>query len=946
MKQFYHLIVHWPKIVLLLILAFTGFLGTHAVRLRIDSSVEHLLATDDPNKKYYEEIRALFGSDDMGVIGIVAENVYTPAVLEKIKRITAEVEKIDEVENALSLANAPDPIANATDPPLLIPQIPTDLAALDALRHKVEENPIYLNVVSRDGKGAAVLIFFKRLSEDEFLNKRVDERLQEIVAREQGPEQLYLAGMQNLKVSSLRLMQQDLRTFTPLSFAVIMGVLGFCFRNGRGVFLPLLSVLCGVVWTLGIMVLTGEAITIGTLVLPFLIPIIGSTYSIYVIAQYEDEARKGGTVTEVLLRALTRVSVPVTVAAFTTIVGFMTLLVNRIGTIRALGLYAAVGFASVTVIVLSLIPAALALLPLPRRRKTEKGTDRLAVLLAQLGQFNRQYQVPIIVVAALLVLPCVWGISRIRADSNFIEFFKKDSPVYKANKIISDRIGGTQNFEVIVNSGKKGGATSFDLLERIKGLQTYLATLPGVDQTVSLVNYCELLDRAIQSGGTGEDIIVNEEGAVVTPSPASAGAPITTFWERPEQLKAVMQIVNSSPKTFAAWVTPDFSIARVLVRTRLTSSSDIVRAAEEVRRYGREHFPPEVMVRPTGSLILLNEATEDIVWGQITSLSFALAVIFVVLSLMFLSAKVGFLSLLPNLLAILVLFGAMGWTGVTLNLGTSIIASIAIGIAVEDAIRYLARLSTEIQESHDQDRAIFQTISTVGKPIIYASTALGLGFLVFLFSNFVPIQRFGFLTALTMAAAFVNDLVLLPALLATTRIITLWDVLYLKLGKDPHKTIGLFQGLRPFQAKVVVLMGELKTFPREQPIVKKGEVGNEMFVLINGKAHVLDPDSDGSSRLVRKLQRGDVFGEMALIRHQVRTADVVATEDVEALALNERFLLRMQRRYPSIGTKIFLNIAKILSDRLEQETARQTAGAQGEPERAQDESAGERHSAS
>ena len=925
MAQLYHLIIHWPKIVLLLILAFTGFLGTYAVRLRIDSSVEHLLATNDPNKKYYEEIRALFGSDDMEVIGIVAENVYTPTTLEKISRITAEVEKINEVENTLSLANVPDPIANVTAPPLLMPQVPTDPAALDALRRKVEENPIYLNVVSRDGKGAAVLIFFKKLSEDEFLNKRVDERLQEIVAREQGPEQLYLTGMQNIKVSSLRLMQQDLRTFTPLSFAVIMGVLGLCFRNGRGVFLPLLSVLCGVVWTLGIMVLTGEALTIGTLVLPFLIPIIGSTYSIYVIAQYEDEAQKGGTVAEVVLRALTRVSVPVTVAALTTIVGFMTLLVNRIGTIRALGLYAAVGFASVTVIVLLLIPAALSLLPLPRRQLARGESDRLTALLAKVGQFNRQYQVPIIVAAALLVIPCVWGISYIRADSNFIQFFKKDSPVRRANEVIGEKIGGTQNFEVIINSGKRGGATSFDLLERMRDLQKYLASLPGVDQTVSLVDYCELLDRAIQSGGTGEDLVINEAGEAVTPSTASGGGPITTFWERPEQLKGVMELVNGSPKTFAAWVSPDFSIARVLVRTRLTSSSDIVRTAEEIRHYGKKHFPPEVTVRPTGSLILLNEATEDIVWGQITSLSFALAVIFVVLSLMFLSVKVGLLSLLPNLLAILVLFGAMGWTGMTLNLGTSIIASIAIGIAVEDAIRYLARLSTEIQESHDQDRAIFQTISTVGKPIIYASAALGLGFLVFLFSNFVPIQKFGFLAALTMAAAFVNDLVLLPALLATTRIITLWDLLYLKLGKDPHKTIGLFEGLRPSQAKIVTLMGEVKAFPHGQAIVRQGELGNEMFVLIGGRAEVR-VNADGHFRIVRVLKRGDVFGEMGLIRHHERTADVIAAEDVEVLAVNERFLDRMQRRYPRIGAKIFLNIAKVLSDRLEQETSYRAAG--------------------
>ena len=287
--------------------------------------------------------------------------------------------------------------------------------------------------------------------------------------------------------------------------------------------------------------------------------------------------------------------------------------------------------------------------------------------------------------------------------------------------------------------------------------------------------------------------------------------------------------------------------------------------------------------------------------------------------MLFLSVKVGLLSLLPNVLAILILFGVMGWAGITLNLGTSVIASIAIGIAVEDAIRYLARLSDETRATDDQDKAIARTIATVGKPIIYASTALGLGFMVFLFSNFVPIQTFGFLTALTVITALVNDLVLLPALLGTTRIITLWDLLYLKLGKDPHKTIGVFEGLRPSQAKIVALMGELRTVPNGQPIVRQGEAGNEMFVLIGGRAEVR---ADGQSRVLREVTRGVLFGEMGLIRHHKRMANVIATEDVEVLVVNERFLDRMQRRYPRIGAKIFLNIAKILADRLEQESVR------------------------
>jgi predicted RND superfamily exporter protein len=921
-KRFNDLVVKQPMLIILVAVLITVFLGYHAAHFHIDSSVENLYDQNDPNNKYYKEVRKIFGSGDTGVIGLVAANVYTPTTLEKIKRITAEVEKVDGVESVQSLTNVPDPITDVTNPPLLIDRIPTDPMALAALRQKVQENPIYFNLVSRDGKGAAILILFEQRSgENESAQKARDDRLEEIIAREQGPEKLYLAGMQHITVNSVRLMKRDLRTFIPLSFAVIMVVLGFCFRNLRGVFLPLISVLCGVVWTLGIMVLTGESITIGTLVLPSLLIVIGSTYSIYIIAQYEDEVQKGGTAKEVVQRALARVTVPVIVAAFTTVVGFVVLLVNRIATIRALGLYAAVGFVCLTVMVLTLMPAILALLPLPSSKVGQQKPDRLAAFLVGVAQFDRQYRVPIMLTAGLLVIPCVWGISRIRADSNFIQYFKRDSPVRRANEIIAEKIGGTQIFYIIIDSGKKGGVMKFDLLERIKGLQTYLTTLPGIDQTLSIVNFCELFDRALQSGETGN----------ATESPAeaktAAAASLTTFWERPEQLVEVTQFIGllqqrrAAKAFFASAVNADSSIARIVVRTRLTSSRDIIRTADAVRTYGKEHFPPEVTVRPTGSLILLNEATDDIVWGQITSLGAALVVIFVVLSLLFLSLKVGLLSLLPNVLAILILFGVMGMTGITLNLGTSIIASIAIGIAMEDAIRYLARFSDEIQTTHDQEKAIFQTISTVGKPIIYATAALGLGFTEFFFSSFVPIQKFGFLTALTVVVAVVNDLVLLPALLATTRIITLWDLLYLKLGKDPDKTIGLFEGLRPAQAKIVTLMGELKLFPDGQAIVRQGELGNEMFVIIGGKAEVR-VNVNGQSRVVRELSRGDVFGEMGLIRHHVRTADVVAAEDVEVLVVNERFLTRMQRRYPRIGAKIFLNVAKILSDRLEREIAR------------------------
>ncbi|MGH8010203.1 MAG: cyclic nucleotide-binding domain-containing protein, partial [Candidatus Binatia bacterium] len=223
-----------------------------------------------------------------------------------------------------------------------------------------------------------------------------------------------------------------------------------------------------------------------------------------------------------------------------------------------------------------------------------------------------------------------------------------------------------------------------------------------------------------------------------------------------------------------------------------------------------------------------------------------------------------------------------------------------------------------------QEHALLESLTTVGKPAFYYSFLLCLGFLTLGLSTFVPIQEFGLLSAVTIVMGAGGELLLLPALLATTRIITLWDLLYLKLGKDPHKTIRLFEGLRPLQAKIVTLMGELKTFPRGHLIIRQGEMGNEMYVLVRGTADVL-LNGSGSPRLLRTMRRGDVFGEMGLIRHHQRTADVIATEDVEVIAVDERFLSRMQRRYPRIGAKVFLNIAKILSDYVEESQRRPAA---------------------
>lgn len=156
----------------------------------------------------------------------------------------------------------------------------------------------------------------------------------------------------------------------------------------------------------------------------------------------------------------------------------------------------------------------------------------------------------------------------------------------------------------------------------------------------------------------------------------------------------------------------------------------------------------------------------------------------------------------------------------------------------------------------------------------------------------------------------------LPALLATTKIITLWDLLRVRLGRDFTRAIPLLAGLRPAQARIVVLMGELRQFPPGAAIVRAGEEGNEMFVILSGTTDVYVRHGF-QRRQVAELRRGDVFGEMALVRNDQRSADVEARDAVEVLAVDERFLQRIQRRYPRIAARLFLSLTRILSDRLQ-----------------------------
>src|SRR5258706_487960 len=255
-------LVRNPRLVLALNLAVTVLLGYFALGIRIESSLSSVLPAGDPQIEYYAKTRQTFGSDDVAVIGVVADDIFANQTLAKIARVTEAVAKLKGVEGVTSITNAPDPAEDVINQPRLLPHNPPSKAELETLKKKLKTIPLYgKNLVSDDFKGAAMNVFLKNRTDVEYYDLGIDKKIGEIIATEQGPETFHFTGAAHLTQAALELMRGDLKIFSPIALVLVLFAFGVSFWSVRGVLLPALSVLIAIAWTLGVMVLAHKSIT-------------------------------------------------------------------------------------------------------------------------------------------------------------------------------------------------------------------------------------------------------------------------------------------------------------------------------------------------------------------------------------------------------------------------------------------------------------------------------------------------------------------------------------------------------------------------------------------------------------------------------------------------------------------------------------------------------------
>ncbi len=682
-----------------------------AAGLEIDNTFEVWLDRDSAAWRDYESFRQTFGSEEFVLAVYECPTTVDLPFLERLTDLRFELEEIEGVRRVDDLARLYSRLYS--------------LRGIEGFRHDLAASPFprqYL--ISRDGRRAATWIHLAldRPSERAYVVAAVEEAL----GRAPPGGTVHLAGSPVLVTALDRSSRRAARTFFPLVFALSALVLLALFRRLAGVVIPFAAVGSGILWTLALVELAGRRLNMVTITLPPLVWVLGMSTSIHLLSRWSRILAGGGSEDEATRTTLTQLFRPCLYSALTTALGFASLAASSMQPVREMGVFAAAGVLCCLTSNFLLFPALIS-----RSGRLHPPREDHPVLDA-LVRLNRRPRLTLVLSAAFALILAV-AIPRLSAESNPIEFFRGDAPIAVTYERVLPAFTGPYSLEVAVSPP----AVDLEAVRRLDELRRFVESREGVARTLSVV---DLVKRAHQG----------QERAYRLPADQAA---FEDVWQR----------LAEYPEELAAFAAGDE--LRMSVLARPMGSDAHQRLVEELRAHLDREVETTWSPRLTGIVPLLVDMQERLVDSQVRTLALASLMIAAVLGLLLRKASWALLSLAPNLLPIVFALGTMGWLGIPLDPATVMIAGIALGIAVDDTIHYLEHYRREQRAGRTERDAAVATLDAVGRPMIVTSLVAALGFLVLCFSDFVPLFNFGLLTAVTMVAALVGDLMVLPALL-------------------------------------------------------------------------------------------------------------------------------------------------------------------------------------
>lgn len=739
LNKFSRFVIRFRIYVIVTTVVFTAISVYFLRYLRINPDFTSYLPKDDEVVRSFERIGNDYGGNLLALIAIEADDIFTPGAIGDINTLTSELEVLEGVSYVTSMTNVLD--IRAGEQGIEIGKLidKYDLPATDQefadLRRYVLSKEMYRGRLISDDGTATLIVCRLRQDSDEI---RIARQMKNIVQKSNIGEEVYFGGLPFIMLDVSNMIVNDLKLLLPLVALLILGTLYLSFRTLHGVLLPLIAVGISTVWTVGFMCMLKVPVSIVSDIIPVILFAIGSAYSIHVISRLsETEEGPSGTAerTKRLSECLSRVMLPVGLAAFTTIIGFLSFVFGSyLTTIREFGTFASFGVFIAFIVSVTFVPALASYVNGPKRHYDAKVRARRSIFKAfSYSALNHPRLV--IGISILLVVLAGIGVPRIQRKVDILDYFKVGTDVRLSENFLKKKFGGSMPVQITV----KGDILDPDVLSAMKRFHAFLESHGDIDHAQSVVDFIEEMNSAV---GEGRTIPENR-------------AKVSNLWFLLEGEETMTQFVNT-----------DKSEAVIQATLESSMQTDRVKViVEGINKYIGDNNSSKYTFEQTGMPSIHYRLDESIRRSLIQSIMIAAIVIFVTILLLLRSFSGGFIGLVPITFSLIGIFGFMGIFRIPLDIATVLVGSVSMGIGIDYSIHFLNRFKTEFRINGNKRRALDVTLQTTGRAISINVLAVTAGFLVLLLANLIPLQRFGILIAVTMLASGYGAVVILPAII-------------------------------------------------------------------------------------------------------------------------------------------------------------------------------------
>ena len=764
----------------------TAFMASLIPDLRLQYTFGGLLPKTDSTYLEYERFLEHFGAEgNVLLIGTDEQEVITPGgmqawfeLAESIRTFDVQVDTTrDGKDNPVSLPMIDSVFATTHAYTIekdtaqrrfaLRPVVPPGqlemggemtAALADSITSEIHKLPFYEGFLFTErGDATLMMVFIDSQLFNSSKRGRVVEDITAIVdgwSARHGIE-THLSGLPFIRTEMTNKVKDEIGYFIAAALIVTALLLFLFFRNPVVMGVSLVVVAMGVVWSLGTMVLFDFPITLLMSLIPPLMIVIGVPNCIYLVNKYHAEFKRHGNKAMALQRMIIKVGNATLLTNFTTALGFATFIFTHSDVLRHFGVVAALNIMAVFLISIAIIPALMTWLPAPQEKHT-RHLDRQWMFdfvnrLVWIVQ-NRRKQVYL--GAGLVLAFSFAGLIQMQTTGNIVDDLPDSDRVIRDLKWMEGRFNGVMPFEILVDANRPNGATGDATLRRIEKLQGVLAEYPEFSRSLSAVEVTKFAVQAFYKGRPERyRLPTRQERSFIGP------------WMRGSAAAAE----ESDAANGVAGNFFDSTMAVTRVSTQMADIGTLEMAAlmSELRPRLDSIFPSDAFrLTLTGTSVVFLEGTNYMVRNLAISIALAICVIAAMMALLFRSARMVFIALLPNLFPLLFTAGVMGWTGIPIKPSTILVFSIAFGISVDDTIHFLAKYRQELNlKKWNIKESVILALKETGVSMMYTSIVLFFGFLMFAMSEFDGTRSLGLLVSITLGVAMFTNLLLLPSLL-------------------------------------------------------------------------------------------------------------------------------------------------------------------------------------